>query len=123
MKIYDVDDYKYLHEEKECENFCFTSDEEEQDAITAGVRVYCLEPNDYYLNGYWDMPHDETGLGDNVLIRLEGENVGKLPPEVMQEIQSILCLGLDNMSEQDIPVSDDEYNYVMGLYKPEKTQP
>lgn len=86
----------------------------EPNLYTAGVKVWEIEPDTYHLDGYWDMPHDVSGLGDPVTMR-ELSPRGNLPPGVMTEVQNFLFLGLETMDEQKIRVSKKERNRVLNM--------
>jgi len=87
----------------------------EPNQYTAGVKVWEFEPDTYHIRGYWDMPHSIEDLGTPVTKRELTLTPGSLPPSVMKEVQDILFLGIEIMTEQGIRVSQTERRRVHNM--------
>lgn len=89
----------------------------EPNQYTAGVKVWEYAPDIYHVRGYWDMPHSIENLGTPVTKRELALKTGSLPPGIMKEVQDILFLGIETMTEQGIRVSSIERRRVYDLAK------
>lgn len=89
----------------------------EPNQYTAGVKVWEYAPDIYHVRGYWDMPHSIENLGTPVTKRELALKPGSLPPGIMKEVQDILFLGIETMTEQGIRVSSIERRRVHDLAK------
>lgn len=101
---------RILRQTKEDFHYSISSDEEEPDQVTAGVNIWEFEVGAYLLDGYWDTSHSTDPLcatGNTVVVRATGQS-GYPPREVLEEAQSMLFVGLDNMNDQMIPVSEED---------------
>lgn len=89
---------------KEDFEFCVVAGRE-PNQYTAGVKVWEYAPDDYYIRGYYDMPHSIEDLGTPVFIHDLPTKPGSLPPQVMVEVQKLLNHGIQIMIENGIRVS------------------
>lgn len=95
---------------------CTAEGEEDEDEVTtAGVKVWELEKDQYYIRAYYDFPGCITDLGDPVNITAASLDAGSLPPEVVKAVQDLLFLGIDNMTEQGLPIDEADLKKVHNM--------
>lgn len=89
----------------------------EPNQYTAGVKVWECAPDTYHISGYWDMPNVIEDLGTPVTKHELALTPGNLPSGIMKEVQNILFLGVETMTEQGIRVSQRELKRVHNMCK------